>query len=337
MRIFQNKLPRTWKSTGVTIINGQMEMSNFSFAEEIFKSTSNKFAINIIGKNIIGNGSLLIKIYKEQFLVWQEELSFKGTLFSKKIVEIEEESEKEFRVVLSRGRESKGKLLVNSVMICQEPIIKEEIKLQAKIKVIQEDEPTFVPTIEDTNSKESILINEKIEEIDIIEKKIPSIKRLAKKKRQPKKEKAPTKIVIEYREEPMPYNLDETTVIESIDSNFETKESAVSSEESILETLPESKKKSNIWVHIIDFSTVEDERDMFKYVNQISFGRGKQIFLIKKNDDLEVDLSKYDYVNILNENSHIEEKLIELNPEKITFLETNLNKELLSLIKNIEG
>jgi hypothetical protein len=336
MRIFQNKLPRTWKSTGVTIVNGQIEMSNFSFAEETFKSTSNKFAINIIGKNIIGNGSLLIKIYKEQFLVWQEELSFKGTLFSKKIVEIEEESEKEFRVVLSRGRESKGKLLVNSVMICQEPIIKEEIKLQAKIKVIQEDEPTFIPAIEDTITKESILINEKIEEIDIVEKTVPSIKRLTKKKRQPKKEKAPTKIFIEYREEPLPYNLDESTVIESTDSNFETKESPVPSEESVLETLPESKKKSNIWVHIIDFSRVEDERDIFKYVNQISFGRGKQIFLIKKNNNLEVDLSKYDYANIFNENDDIKERLVELNPEKITFLEKNLNEELLSFVKKIK-
>lgn len=90
---------------------------------------------------------------------------------------------------MSRGRESKGKLLVNSVMICQEPIVKEEIKLQAKIKVIQEDEPTFIPAIEDTKAKESILINEKIEEIDTIEKKVPSIKRLAKRKSSQRKKK----------------------------------------------------------------------------------------------------------------------------------------------------
>lgn len=311
MRIFQNKLPRSWKSTGITIVNGQMEMSNFSFGEEIFKSTSNKFTINIIGKNIIGNGSLLIKIYKEQFLVWQEELSFKGASFSKKTVEIEEESGREFRVVLSRGRESKGKILINSVMISHQAIIKEDPVTQIQIQVTQEDEPTFATMVEDNKEKRSVLLNEKTEKIDAAHKKAPSIKRLVQKKRKPKKEKIPTKSGPELQEEPIVYNADESTI-------------------------EEKKKKNNIWVHIIDFSTVEDERDVFKYINQISFGKGRQIFLIKKNDNLEVDLSKYDYVNIFNENLDIEEKLVELNPEKITFLEQNLNKELLSFVKKIK-
>jgi hypothetical protein len=336
MRIFQNKLPRAWKSTGITIVDGQLEMSNFSFGEEIFKSTSNKFTINIIGKNIIGNGSLLIKIYKEKFLVWQEELSFKGASFSKKTVEIEEESGREFRVVLSRGRESKGKILINSVMISQQATIKEDPGPQIQPEVIQEDEPTFATAIEDNKEKESILLNEKTEKIDTIDKKAPSIKHIVQKKRKQKKEKITTKIGAELQEEPIISSADETTAIESLTTNIVAQQYTVELEQSVLEVLEEKKKKNNIWVHIIDFSTVDDERDVFKYVNQISFGRGKQIFLIKKNDDLEVDLSKYDYVNIFNENSNIEEKLVGLNPEKITFLEQNLNEELLSFVKKIK-
>jgi hypothetical protein len=332
MKIFQNKLPKIWKSTGIKFINGQMEMSSFSFAEEFFKSTSNKFTINMIGKNIIGNGVFSIKIYKDQFLVWQEELSFKGTSFSKRTVEIEEEPDKEFKIVLSRGRESKGKILINSVMIAQEVLVLKISEPQVEVQPEQRYEPTFISTIEDDGPQEIILLDEKTEKI---EKKTSSRKKPSQKKKEPKKEVVPTNKKSQVKKEFIASDSNDNLGINTSQSNTGAEQLVVSEEIPILETSKE-KIKNNIWVHVIDFSTIEDERDVFKYLNQISFGRGKQIFLIKKNDDLEVDLSKYDYVNVLNENSDIKEKLIELNPEKITFLQKNLNEELFSLVKKLK-
>jgi hypothetical protein len=68
MKIFQNKTPRSWKSSGVLAKGSQIEMSNFSFLEEFVKTSEGKFSINIIGKNIIGNGLFSIQIYKEEFI-----------------------------------------------------------------------------------------------------------------------------------------------------------------------------------------------------------------------------------------------------------------------------
>ena len=80
MKIFQNKPSRAWKSSGVKFNGNQMEMSGFSFAEDYFNLTKDKFIINITAKNIIGNGFLVVSVYKEQFLVWQENIYLKNTL-----------------------------------------------------------------------------------------------------------------------------------------------------------------------------------------------------------------------------------------------------------------
>jgi hypothetical protein len=316
MKIFQNKIPKTWKSTGVTINNGQMEMSNFSFAEEYFISTSNKFTINIVGKNIIGNGIVSLLIYKDTFLVWKEEILFKNNSFSKNIIEIEEEANKTFRIVLSRGKSSKGKLLINSVSISQ---LEKNINAEPEPvdEIIQpEDEPIFSSYVED-----------KIEEVQapVVEKK--------KRKAKEPKIKEEVEIKKKKKSSPKPKLSKKNATKDLAENNPTISESHQEVDAPQVEvTKP---KKNNIWVHIIDFSTISDERDFFKYVNQISFGKGRQTFLIKKNNDIQFNLPAYDHVSLFDQDYDIENKLIELNPNKITFLEENLNKDLLEIIKNI--
>jgi len=328
MKIFQNKIPKTWKSTGVTINNGQMEMSNFSFAEEYFISTSNKFTINIVGKNIIGNGIVSLLIYKDTFLVWKEEILFKNNSFSKNIIEIEEEADRTFRIVLSRGKSSKGRLIINSVLISQ---IENKIDAEPKTigEVIQpEDEPIFSSYVENKIEEVQVpIVENKIEEIQapiIDKKKTKEPEPKAKKEVEIKKRKK-LSLKLKLSEKNTNKNLAEDIIPVSEDPpevQLQQVETVVS-------------KKNNIWVHIIDFSTISDERDFFKYINQISFGKGKQTFLIKTNKDIEFNLPTYDHVSLFEQNFDIESKLIELNPNKITFLKENLNKDLLEIIKNI--
>lgn len=334
MKIFQNKIPKSWKSSGVSLKNSQMEMSNFSFAEDYFKSTSNKFLITIIGKNIIGDGLFSITIYKESFVVWQEQFSFKNISFSKKTIEIEEEQDKDFRIVISRGRSAKGKILINSITV---NYIEKEVSIQPEVKEpesLLEDEPTFiVPVSKKSVEAESPKV---IDEQPIVKKKTSTKKVIEKKKKSEPKNKTEKPKTEESKKKPratkklkeLAPSLNHSNQAESI-----VPVNDISPSEDLVEPLVEEKKRNSLWVHIMDFSTINDEREVFKFINQISFGKGKQIFLIKENKELSLDLSRYEHVTLLFGDDEFEIKLLDLYPNKITFLESNLGENLLKIVK----
>lgn len=305
MKIFQNKIPRLWKSSGIKFNGNQIEMSGFSFAEDYFKLTKDKFIVNITAKNIIGNGLLIVSIYKEQFLVWQENFYLKNTNFLKKSIEIEEQSNFEYKIVISRGRESKGKILIDSVTISEISLNRNDKELDLLKEgesFFPEDEPIFSnKNLE--NSLRELTKSIEIEEL-LIEK--------------PKKKRTLNKLV------------------KSTKKNTKTKKDLPKEDFS---PIPEKEvlKKNNIWVIIIDFSEIKDERLIFKYLNQISFGRGKQLFIVKNNLEQNIDFLKYDHVTVCLNDDEIINKLLELNPEKVTFPESNLNQSILDAINGLSA
>ena len=305
MKIFQNKPSRVWKSSGIKFIGNQMEMSGFSFAEDYFRLTKDKFIINITAKNIIGNGFLVVSVYKEQFLVWQENIYLKNTNFLKESIEIEEQSDFEYKIVISRGRESKGKVLIDSVFINEVSLERgrEEIaSFEKKISPLPEDEPIFSNKDLEVHSTE---IASNTTDHNLLKAKPTKIKlvgRIRKKKKE---------------------NIDIKK-----DNETPREELSIIPEKEIL-------KKNNIWVIIIDFSEIKDERLVFKYLNQISFGRGKQLFLIKNNLEQNIDFLKYDHVTVCSTDDEVINKLLELNPEKVTFPESNLNQGILDAINGL--
>jgi hypothetical protein len=374
MKIFQNKVPRSWKSSGISIKNNQIEMSNFSFMEDYFKIRESKFSISIIGKNIIGDGGFYISIYKNEFLVWKEFFNFKNISFSKKVVEIDEEPEAEFKIVISRGRESRGKILIDSISIFN----KSDEKLKIKNKDLvqgSEDEPTFF--LEEKKEETPIVIDSRTEYLESLEEKIEcmvlkidedqsfttnviseeaainttdidvvstgdippitddllndkAVESFAPQTKSIKKEKKNKVGLLKKRK------------VTKINADFIAgEEKSLNSEELLEKNIAfdeikeEPKAKNNIWVHILDLSSIVEEREIFKYINQISFGRGKQTFLIKNNP--EINLSKYDHVIICDNDGHIIIKLKDLNPNKITFSEANLSPSLLEEVQIIKN
>jgi len=316
MRIFTSKLPRTWRSSGVTIKSDQLEMSNFSFVEEYFTSNSTKFNITIIGKNIIGNGAFSIAIYKESFLVWQEDFSFEGISFSKKQVEIEESSGQTFKIVISRGKRSKGRVLINQVFIYQEK--KKELKIESLLinDSPDESEPTYfieknpllIPE-KIIENKESVIIQE-----DIILPEPASIK----------KERIKRKVrYIKVR------SIKENVVTDNIEPPIITDQP---SENDFIISRP----TKDIWIMVIDFDITNDERSIFNYLNQISFGRDKQIFFVKQSSLEPIDFSKYEHVRVFFEDIQIIESLKFEWPKKITFLKENLQGNLLKEVERIK-
>ena len=313
MKIFTSKLPRAWKSSGVTVKSDQLEMSNFSFIEEYFTSNSTKFNITIIGKNIIGNGAFSISIYKELFLVWQEEFFFEGISFSKKQIEIEESVGETFRIVISRGKRSKGKILINQVFIYQEK--KKELKIESYLAEDSpdENEPTYFI------KKDPVLITE-----EIIENKESVIKEeiILPEPAPVKKERVKRKaryLKVKFIKENAPID------------NMACDPPAIINH--LLED--NARPTKDVWVMIIDFNITNDERSIFNYLNQISFGRDKQIFFVKQSSLEPIDFSKYEHVKVFSEDIQIIELLESEWPKKITFLKENLQGDLLKEVERI--
>lgn len=319
MKIFLNKIPKTWKSSGVIQKGSQMEMSNFSFAEDYFKSKEFNIKITIIGKNIIGNGHFIFSVFKNEFLVWQEDLFFKNISFSKKTIEIEEEIDKDFRIVISRGRKSKGSILIDSVSVHQEKNVLNIIEKKEDIYNKSEDEPTFFIDYKEISLKkeeivkeEELIIKEEVVTSDpIVEPKIKKISAVRKKPVLKKQKKEKKKIEDEPAEEA-----------------------------SAIEALPVTEEvvaphRNNISVIIFDFTTINDEREIFKYINQISFGKDKHLFLIKKNESIEFDSDKYSCVKMFEEDEDLRSIVSEINPNKITFDSKSLGKNLSEIAKNL--
>lgn len=328
MRIFTSKLPRSWKSSGVMVKSDQLEMSNFSFIEDYFISSSRSFNITIIGKNIIGNGIFSISVYKESFLVWQEEHSFMGASFSKKQIQIEESSGEKFKIVISRGKKSKGKILLNQVFIYQEK--KKEVKPESNPveDSLEEDEPTFF------FENPKVIVNPQPEELVILPSEIPEAvpkdpiaqePAIAKKK--VRKRKAKYIRTVLQREDDLVHEVPQD-VIEYNPPIFT---------ESPIVIDPLAKRApSDTWVTIIDFNFNGDERSVFNYLNQISFGSGRQIFFVKQCSEEPVDFSKYDHVKVFFNDEDIVTALESEWPKKITFTKENLCSNLLVEIERIK-
>lgn len=326
MRIFTTKLPRSWSSSGINFKSDQIEMSNFSFMEEYFVSNSRNFNITIIGKNIIGNGVFSISVYKESFLVLQEELSFLGISFSKKQIQIEDSSGERFKIVISRGKRSKGKILLNQVFIYQEK--NKEVKVEANIVEDSpgEDEPTFFfenPEIIAQNQPEEIMIisndmpetapkDSIVEEPPVIKKKVTKRKSKYIKIRSQKEEDSVPEISKDEAECSPPLTI----------------------ENDIMIVTPTKRVPSDTWVTIIDFNG--DERSVFNYLNQISFGRGRQIFFVKQCSEEPVDFSKYDHVKVFFNDEDIVTALESEWPKKITFTKENICSNLLVEVERIK-
>jgi hypothetical protein len=332
MRIFTNKIPRSWKSSGVTVKNDQLEMSSFSFLEEYFISKSRKFNITIIGKSLMGNGLCSIAVYKGSYLVWQEDLTFDGISFSKKQIQIEESPEESFKITISRGKRSKGKLVINQVFIYQD--IKKEIAKEIAIisdidSEHEEDEPTFF--LEDISTKSSTITEEKTENLNhsIIEPTV-LIESSQKEVLPPKKQKRKARYI---RVSPI--------VTDSLANNPIEKTEVVLADpllekEDIIEKPPKRAVK-DIWITVIDFDSADNERDIFNYLNQISFGREKQTFFVKQSSTEPIDFSKYDHVKVFFNDQDIVDALIFEWPRKITSLKENLSQDLSSKIEEIKN
>ena len=307
MKIFTNKIPRRWRSSGAVAKFEQIEMSNFSFIEESFTSSSKDLEIIIIGKNIIGNGGFSVSIYNGQLFVLQEEFSFDGVSYSKKKIRVENCNDEEFKIIISRGKKSKGKILINEVSIYEDAKTKETKEIVPVIKVNE-----IIPSPPEPSP--------------------PTLKKSIRRIRYKKKEEDSKHKDIPIEE--LPAIKEEPSIAEISPVIITPIEKVVTEVQDIIPT----KNDTHVsWITVIDFSQCNDERSIFNYLNQISFGRDKQIFFVKQSIEAPVDFSKYSHVKIFFEDSEILLAIKEAPPKKLTFIKNNLNGFFLEEIEKIKS
>ena len=300
-------------------------MSNFSFIEDYFIFSSKNFNITIIGKNIIGNGVFSVSVYKESSLVRREEFSFMGISFSKKQIQIEDTSCERFKIVISRGKKSKGKILLNQVFIYQEGGGEDEPEKPIVEDPPDEDEPTLFfenpEIIVQKQPKEVVMAsNEEAPKDPTPEKPTPIKKKVVKRK---------AKYIRAV------FQKEEDTVTEAHQDLIEEDPTLITENKATIND-PIKRKPNDTWITIIDFDLNGNERSIFNYLNQISFGRGKQIFFVKQSSTEPVDFSKYDYVKVFFNDEDIVKELDSEWPKKITFIKENLCGKLLKDIERIK-
>lgn len=304
MIIFTNKLPRTWRSSGVSLANGKLEMSSFSFLDESINCPYNSFAINIIGKNIIGNGLFSIEVLSNNVVIFSDEFRFENVYFSKKQILITLEESINIKVIISRGKKSRGSIVLDRVSIHDNsPKVIDESLIVAEEMAAPEPE-------------QSIILPSYKPEVEVA----PPISQ----KKKPGKRRGRllfsnvAKIAVEASNE----------IVIVTDISNEKREII----EEVPRDIPEVKK---IAVTIIDLNIINDERDIFNFKNQISFGKDQQ-FLVVQSLTNPVDLSKYTHVKLFDDEAYLIEELKTLNISKVFFNKGNLKNLLLDQAEKVK-
>jgi len=304
MIIFTNKLPRTWRSSGVFLINGKFEMSSFSFLDESISCPYNSFVINIIGKNIIGNGLFSVEVLSDNVVISSDEFRFENVYFSKKQILVTLEESINIKVIISRGKKSRGRIILDRVSIHDN-----------SPKVIDES-PVIAKEIEAPEPESSIILPSYEPEVEVATP-------IGKKKKPGKRRgrllfSNVTKIAIEASAE----------IVIATDVSNEKSE--------IIEQTPENiTEVKKIAVTIIDLNVINDERDIFNFKNQISFGKDQQ-FLVVQSLTNPVDLSKYTHVKLFDDEAYLIEELKTLNISKLFFNKGNLKNLLLDQAEKVK-
>lgn len=329
MIIFTSKLPRVWRSSNVKLVSGKLEMEAVSFVEETFISEVESIRVDVFCKNIIGNGFLFLKVYEEKEVLMDIKIHANNVSCFKKTVSFTTKEGSSVKVYIYRDKRCSGKVLIDHVAVHlnKKEEIKEEIKEEPKEEIREEIKEEIREEPKDEIREE---IKEEIREDpkeEIREEIKEEVKEEAVSTFQKVKKKRFAKIIIKKE-----FNKQED-LNKKEESAQEPIITSVEEAPPIKEPVPQEKVTANVTV--IDLNIIKDERDVFKYKNQISFGK-KQLFLIKQSTDFPQDFSKYSNVLMFDNEESIIEKLKCINVKKISFKQDVKDPLLLEFLKELK-
>jgi hypothetical protein len=104
---------KAWNGTGFSAKPGSLELSSMCFLEQALSISSGKYIVKVMGTSISGNGLSLLQIFLEEREILSKTLSFSSRVNTETSFELELFSPGPYRIKISRGRDSIGRVSIS--------------------------------------------------------------------------------------------------------------------------------------------------------------------------------------------------------------------------------
>ena len=113
MIVFSMQRNKAWNGTGFSVKSGSLELSSMCFLEQALSISSGKYIVKIMGTSISGNGLSLLQIFLEDKEIISKTLLFSSRVNTETSFELELFSPGPYKIKISRGRDSIGRVSVS--------------------------------------------------------------------------------------------------------------------------------------------------------------------------------------------------------------------------------
>mgnify|MGYP001589972583 CR=1 FL=1 len=113
MIVFSLQRNKAWNGTGFIMKPGKLELSSMCFAEQSINIGSGKYRIKLIGSSISGNGVFSLRILSSEKEIESKTMLFNSRSNTEVSFDIELYEPGPYRIKLSRGKESIGRISID--------------------------------------------------------------------------------------------------------------------------------------------------------------------------------------------------------------------------------
>lgn len=141
MIVFSMQRNKAWNGTGFSVKPGSLELSSMCFLEQELNISSGKYIVKVMGTSISGNGLSLLQIFLEGKEIISKTLSFSSRVNTETSFELELFSPGPYKIKLSRGKESIGRISISLLTLFKS--IEKKIFLEPTVKNAEVAEKVF--------------------------------------------------------------------------------------------------------------------------------------------------------------------------------------------------
>lgn len=141
MIVFSMQRNKAWNGTGFSVKPGSLELSSMCFLEQGLSISSGKYIVKVMGTSISGNGLSLLQIFLEGREIISRTLSFSSRVNTETSFELELFSPGPYKIKISRGKESIGRVSVSLLTLFKS--IEKKVFLEPTVKNAEVAEKVF--------------------------------------------------------------------------------------------------------------------------------------------------------------------------------------------------
>ncbi len=143
MIVFSLQRNKLWNGSEFLVKPSSLELSSMCFAEQQVNIGSGKYKVKLIGSSLSGNGNLLYQLFNQNNEIVSKTIVFSGKSNTEISFDIELFTPGPYKIKLSRGKESIGRVSINLFNLFK-VIEKQEIIIAKTMTSRQDELRTFI-------------------------------------------------------------------------------------------------------------------------------------------------------------------------------------------------